>query len=361
MRRCTDTFLPPVRWRGLPSRIVPALTILTTLAAASPAHALESDIGSCGSANNPNDSGPTILLTIPSSINMKQNDSTGSVYTSPDIPIKFRCRIRGSYPQQPALVREAAFGSVYDALKEAGLTIQMVVNGQDWTPDTSGGGELFPLGDTYVSDTGTRQFTLGFRLLRTSEGSLPPTTFNPGVLFRIWPMNANIGQPNFAGPGIQFNPFTVQVIPECIGNVSITPSQIDFGHVMTDYLSQTLPRTRPFTVRAATNSGESCRGGELFSLTLNSVFTADGTPKNGTNDALLLSNGQEENGLQLSLKDNQTNSKVIFGTPSAFGAVGPGATNVVSREYTATLEQTPGASLKTGPFSANVTVTVTYN
>lgn len=362
MIRCTAPLFHPVRLWALLTGIVPALAVLMALTAVTPVYADTSNEGSCGVGQyNPDADWINFSYNI-NNINMKAKDApVGTVlYESTPVTIPFICRIKNAYyPQQPALVRLAAFGPVYDALLKAGLNLQLLVNGRVWTPDTSGSGEMISLGGDYTSSTGPRTLSLGFRILRSGGASAPLTTVPGGVFFRIWPLNANIGSSNFAGPGIQFNSFTLQFIPECIGTVSILPSRINFGHVMTDYLSQTLPKERTFTVRAEANP--SCPNAGLFSLSLNSEFSVSGVTVKGTDVLSLMNDKEEANGLQLTLKDELSGRNVAFGTVSGFGAVSPATPNGVSRNYTARLEQIPGETLKTGPFSADVVVTMTYN
>lgn len=172
------------------------------------------------------------------------------------------------------------------------------------------------------------------------------------------------GSSDLIGPssGLNTPAFAVTVIPKCFGKVDIVQPP-SFGHVYT-FESQ-VQKQVSFTITASRNAGCLAQGDHdsYGSFTLNSTFT----PKSGAiladgNQALALTDsGGAPNGLKLSILDQDGGGAVTFGTPVRFGELMQnGDTAVLRKNYTARLART-GDPLVTGPFSADVVVTVTYN
>ncbi|EBN4581214.1 hypothetical protein DSP73_21155 [Salmonella enterica] len=319
--------------------------------------------GQCGQGNDVTNQTPLIFHIDNLSFPSGQVPANGILYTSPPQTFHYRCTLTQPYPQTPAIYRSGAFGTAYDALRKVGLNLQLLVNDNIiWTPDTSSGGEYVSLGESYYSDTQSRPITLQYRLIRDPTVSVSAVrTFVPGGdYFKIWPLSANFGGAGFSGVPVRFDGFSLQYIPDCIGRVSITPSQINLGHVMTGYLDKTLPKQTNITITAAVNEG--CAGAGQFNMTLHSQFSTTDTLTDGNQGIRLKNHSGDFNGLKLYFRDTSTNQNVPLNTPQGFGTIvaGSGSRDNVTRSYTAVVDAIPGSTLKIGPFSADVVVTITY-
>ncbi|MBF4113271.1 hypothetical protein IN593_20480, partial [Enterobacter cloacae] len=148
-------------------------------------------------------------------------------------------------------------------------------------------------------------------------------------------------------------PFSIRYMPDNFGYVSLSTTTVNLGHIYTNY--QNPAKRARFEVTAGQRMGVGGPEGD-FTIPLQTTFTATGKT--------LTDNGQA-NGLKLSILDTSSGDKLTFGQPSDLGKLKSGGTGIlatpVSKDYTALLEQDAGTPLRTGPFSANVVVTVTYN
>ncbi|ECW6488375.1 fimbrial protein [Salmonella enterica subsp. enterica] len=167
------------------------------------------------------------------------------------------------------------------------------------------------------------------------------------------------------GTGLNINTsdFYLSLIPRCFGKVDITPSVISFGHI---YISQSsVNKQASFTITARRDTACMAAGSNdsYSSFNLTSTFApASGNYLPGNNRSLLLtadnSNGSS-NGLELSLQDESA-APVPFNTSIPFGKLQKDVGNnnaSLTRRYTAHLT---GHPLLSGPFSAAVVVTITY-
>ncbi|EAP1707840.1 hypothetical protein D6O16_23285 [Salmonella enterica] len=317
--------------------------------------------GQCGQGNDVTNQTPLIFHIDNLSFPSGQVPADGILYTSPPQTFHYRCTLTQPYPQTPAIYRSGTFGTAYDALRKVGLNLQLLVNDNVWTPDTSSGGEFFPLTPEY-NDTTERTITLKYQLIRDPHTPVNAAriTVPGGDYFKIWPLSANFGGAGFSGVPVRFDGFSLQYIPDCIGRVSITPSQINLGHVMTGYLDKTLPKQTNVTITAAVN--KDCAGAGQFNMTLHSQFSTT-DPLTGDGQGIQLRNHSGElNGLKLYFRDPSTYpvKNVPLNTPQGFGNIIAGPKDSVTRNYTAVVDAIPGSTLKIGPFSADVVVTITY-
>ncbi|EJI0485801.1 fimbrial protein [Salmonella enterica] len=344
-----------------PSGAWPALLLCVGMLYHTPAWSAAT-YGECGQGNDATNQTPVNFHIDNLSFPSDRIPAAGELYTSPPVTITYRCTQTGSYPHMPALYNTASFRSLYDILRKAGLNLQLLINGQVWTPDTSTAGMAFQLPPTYTADSGGRKVTLQYRLFR--DPSVPVsavrTTVPGGNHFVLWPIEANYGLPGWSGIPVSFNTFTLQYIPDCIGRVSITPSQINLGHVMTGYLDKTLPKQASITITAAVN--KNCAGAGLFDMTLHSQFSTTDALTGDSRAIQLKNNKGELNGLRLYFRDPSAYppANVPLNTPQGFGNIIAGVRDSVTRNYTAVVDAIPGSMLKTGPFSADVVVTITY-
>ncbi|EBS4373297.1 hypothetical protein DQD18_15125 [Salmonella enterica subsp. enterica serovar Oranienburg] len=318
--------------------------------------------GQCGLGSDVTNQTPLSFHIDNLSFPSGQVPASGILYTSPAQSFQYRCTLTQPWPQTPAIYRTGTFGTVYDALRKVGLNLQLLIDGQVWTPDTSSGGEFFPLPPAYKNDTTVRTINLQYRLIRdpTAPVNAARIMVPGGNYFGLWPLSGNFGFGSWAGIPVNFNAFTLQYIPDCIGRVSITPSQINLGHVMTGYLDKTLPKQTNVTITAAVN--KDCAGAGQFNMTLHSQFSTT-DPLTGDGQGIQLRNHSGElNGLKLYFRDPSTYpvKNVPLNTPQGFGNIIAGPKDSVTRNYTAVVDAIPGSTLKTGPFSADVVVTITY-
>ncbi|ECI5748666.1 hypothetical protein D5P88_22095 [Salmonella enterica subsp. enterica] len=163
------------------------------------------------------------------------------------------------------------------------------------------------------------------------------------------------------GLNISTSGFNLNVIPRCFGRVNITPSVISFGHIYT--FQSSVNKQASFTVTASRDTGCLTPGDndsyDWFDLY--STFTSGNALTDGNKSLLLADSKGTLNGLKLSLQDESA-APVLFSTSSTFGKLwkDTGSNNAsLTKRYTARLNLT-GQPLVTGPFSADVVVTITY-
>ncbi|ECG5644754.1 hypothetical protein E1K64_24065 [Salmonella enterica subsp. enterica serovar Poona] len=183
----------------------------------------------------------------------------------------------------------------------------------------------------------------------------------PSSTFRINPCSPGSGCRLQSNAALTNSSFAIRYMPDNFGYVSVTPSSINIGHIYTDYPT-TSTKTASFTVEAGQRAGGF--GGGQFTIPLQVTFTAPGKTLTDASQAVVMTSNGTPNGLKLSLLDNITSTKVKFNQPSDLGILKSDDQGDMSapakKTYTARLERTQ-APTKTGPFSADVVVTVTYN
>ncbi|EJA8867610.1 adhesion protein, partial [Salmonella enterica subsp. enterica serovar Newport] len=91
--------------------------------------------------------------------------------------------------------------------------------------------------------------------------------------------------------------------------------------------------------------------------------TNDLTLADADSTVILKNNKQENNGFRLSVIDVDNNTPVKFNMKTDMGSIhlDNGAGGKIIKQYKAKVEAIPGAVIKTGAFSAAMTVIVTYN
>lgn len=284
------------------------------------------------------------------------------VYTSPVYTIQYQCQadVYTAYTYRANLVSMGDFNTIMDQLKNAGLALRMLVNDGIWYSGQLINYTPFPFGDAIPPGKNSGVQTVRIQLqieVVANPPNVVSVSLSPHTAFKI----IMGGLPNQDyGLNINTSAFRLQSIPDCFGRVSISPTWISLGHIYTDYpSSQHLPRQIPITITAGQNMG--CRGqfSDNYDILLSTTFSAPGQTLTSASQAVALTNGQgEPNGLALSLKDNAGNP-LTFDSPSTFGNLTQSGGDI-SRTYTANLDAIPGTELKTGSFSANVVVNITY-
>ncbi|EHO9731623.1 fimbrial protein [Salmonella enterica] len=155
--------------------------------------------------------------------------------------------------------------------------------------------------------------------------------------------------------------FNIRMVPDNSGKVIISPSNtINMGRFYTEYKETLVPREVPFTVTAQQNVGTQIP----FVAPLAIEFRTNGlTLADADSTVILKNNKQENNGFRLSVMDVDNNTPVKFNVKADMGSIhlDNGAGGRIIKQYKAKVEAIPGAVIKTGAFSAAMTVIVTYN
>ncbi|ECG1333106.1 adhesion protein [Salmonella enterica subsp. indica] len=170
--------------------------------------------------------------------------------------------------------------------------------------------------------------------------------------------------PSGAGaPSVPFKPltisaFNIRFIPDNSGRVIISPSVLRMGRFYTEYKETMLAREIPFTVTAQQNIGTQAP----FVAPLAIEFRTNGLTLADADSAVILKNTKGEgNGFRLSVMDEagfpvKFNTKMDMGRINLDNASG----GRIVKQYRAKVEPIPGVEIKTGDFSAAMTVIVTY-
>ncbi|ECE0501196.1 fimbrial protein [Salmonella enterica subsp. enterica serovar Ceyco] len=184
----------------------------------------------------------------------------------------------------------------------------------------------------------------------------------PGSTFDILPYNPSaIFPPTVPYTPLTISAFNIRFIPDNSGRVIISPStNINMGRFYTEYQETMLAREMPFTVTAQQNIGTQTP----FVAPLAIEFRTNGLTLADADSAVILKNTKGEgNGFRLSVMDVDNNTPVKFNVKENMGSIhlDNGAGGRIIKQYKAKVEAIPGAVIKTGAFSAAMTVIVTYN
>lgn len=297
--------------------------------------------------------------------------------------ISYRCTTRADNNDQdgtnyhyPTLVTTAAFGKVVQALKDSGLGLELTIkeNGQpekklEWSQISKTGqgtiikqqfGANLPLKWQNEPVVTVREAILTARIFAVEPYQGAPVMINVPAINALEIRPVSNGSPYVQGTQIQTPIFSIRIFPDNLGQVFISPSVVDFGRIYAtseDTLTKISP---PFTVTAKQTTGTPVS----FDMPLDIEFKTGGLPLTDSNQAIKLSTSGtvDENGLKLSIIDSE-NRKVIFNQTYHMGTISfnPSTGAGIAKTYTAKVEPMPGSVIKTGKFSAAVTVVVTYN
>lgn len=291
------------------------------------------------------------------------------LYTSPAYSLSYECSTEPSfaYKYAPTLQKLGDFQTAVNALNSAGLLLNIIIQEQGqpevvWTWDRlqyqntlSFGARMAPDSDNARTATLKLQLVVGRTISSAQIVQVPALS-----AFSIIPSPVHTASPSAR---IDSTAFAIRYLPDNFGTVTVSPAMVSFGHVYTDY--PTGAKRASFTVTAAQRTGVGGPGGN-FTLPLDVTFTVKGKALTDAGQAIVMtSDSGQPNGLKLSLLDGDTGHRLTFGTPGLMGTLVSGATGTlpapVRKTYTALLEQIPGQPLVTGPFSADVVATVTYD
>lgn len=352
---------------------------------AGPGHAYAADTKCAGL----NGSMGTIKMQLPASVSF---DPQGDLkpYLSPPSKFDFTCSASDGASHTVGIIRLGDMTPLIDALNRAGLKLEILVS------DSSGGGEsvwdfsvktpaeYVNVGSSYIGTTGNRIMTFRTRLTRDQTKPKPNPGFYvvPGLTsFKLIPDYYNTK----IGPFLETPPIRLQYVPACFVRTRLGTNNVNFGPILTSDVDSTFSRRIDFNVIADVN--KSCNNGTFGNLQGSYTVSVTGGTKNYYLDlplkvSFILNNGGEassdrksillykestsdKNGLQLEIKAPDGNP-VTFNEASLpvnefgifQGAEGGGTWNIINT-YQAVLSST-GEQVKTGKYSAQVTVKVDY-
>lgn len=352
---------------------------------AGPVHAYAADTKCTGL----NGSMGTIKLQLPASVSF---DPEGDLkpYLSPPVKFDYTCSASDGASHTVGIIRLGDMSPLIDALNKAGLKLEVLVS------DSSGGGEsvwdfsvknpaeYVNVGSSYIGTTGNRTMTFRTRLTRDQTKPKPNPGFYvvPGLTsFKLIPDYYSTR----IGPFLETPPVRLQYAPACFVRTRLGTNKVNFGPILTSDVDNTFSRRIDFNVIADVN--KSCNNGTFGNLLGSYTVSVTGGTTNyylglPLKVSFILNNGGEassdrksillykestsdKNGLQLEIKAPDGNP-VTFNEASLpvnefgifQGAEGGGAWNIINT-YQAVLSST-GEQVKTGKYSAQVTVKVDY-
>lgn len=352
---------------------------------AGPVHAYAADTKCTGL----NGSMGTIKLQLPASVSF---DPEGDLkpYLSPPAKFDYTCSASDGASHTVGIIRLGDMSPLIGALNKAGLKLEVLVS------DSSGGGEsvwdfsvktpaeYVNVGSSYIGTTGNRTMTFRTRLTRDQTKPKPNPGFYvvPGLTsFKLIPDYYS----KRIGPFLETPPIRLQYVPACFVRTRLGTYKVNFGPILTSDVDSTFSRRIDFNVIADVN--KSCNNGTFGNLLGSYTVSVTGGTTNYYLElplkvSFILNNGGEvssdrksillykestsdKNGLQLEIKAPDGNP-VTFNEASLpvnefgifQGAEGGGTWNIINT-YHAVLSST-GEQVKTGKYSAQVTVKVDY-
>ncbi|EAA9738765.1 adhesion protein [Salmonella enterica] len=294
---------------------------------------------------------------------------------SVSIPISYTCYTspKVSGPDYYTTLNLYAMGGVVTALKNSGLGMDITVQEGTspsvkftWKEIQAGfsGWSSSKVFGQYMDQAKTYNRSGMLTLRIFVESSFKNTFVNiniPSSTMNILPYNpVGITAPTVPFTPLAVSAFNIRIIPDNSGRVIISPSVIKMGRFYTEYKETMASREIPFTVTAQQNVGTQTP----FVAPLAIEFrTNDLTLADADSTVILKNNKQENNGFRLSVIDVDNNTPVKFNMKTDMGSIhlDNGAGGKIIKQYKAKVEAIPGAVIKTGAFSAAMTVIVTYN
>ncbi|ECG3433529.1 fimbrial protein [Salmonella enterica] len=313
-------------------------------------------------------------------INLKGGQySPGQELHKITVPISYTCTTTynsiGSFVYSTA-VYISDIGKVVSALKNSGLGMDIIIQEGGRAPVT------FPWKDIVAGFSGwTKSKTFGqvmeqnktynrsgiltFRIFVDVVYKNTFLNINiPASTLNILPYNPTQPGVSVYPPTVSYKPLTISAfnlrfIPDNSGRVIISPSVVNLGHFYTEYKDTMVAREAPFTVTAQQNIGTQ----SPFVAPLAIEFkTNDVTSADSDTSVTLKNTKGEANGFRLSVVDDSGN-QVHFNKQADMGSINldNASGGKIIKNYKAKVEPIPGAEIKTGNFSAAMTVVVTYN
>lgn len=295
------------------------------------------------------------------------------------VPISYTCETKwssiGGFVYSAAMYL-SDMGQIVNALKGSGLGMDIIAQEGGNTPVT------FTWKEIQAGFSGwSKSKTFGQRMDQSKIYNLSGTltlrifvdvvyknTFLniviPASTLHILPYNPTQPGSVVYPPTVSYKPLTISAfnlrfIPDNSGRVIISPSVVNLGHFYTEYKDTMVAREAPFTVTAQQNIGTQ----SPFVAPLAIEFkTNDVTSANSDTSVTLKNTKGEANGFRLSVVDDSGN-QVHFNKQADMGSINldNASGGKIIKNYKAKVEPIPEAEIKTGNFSAAMTVVVTYN
>ncbi|EIF6912616.1 fimbrial protein [Salmonella enterica] len=313
-------------------------------------------------------------------INLKGGQySPGQELQKITVPISYTCETKwssiGGFVYSAAMYL-SDMGQIVNALKGSGLGMDIIAQEGGNTPVT------FTWKEIQAGFSGwSKSKTFGQRMDQSKIYNLSGTltlrifvdvvyknTFLniviPASTLHILPYNPTQPGSVVYPPTVSYKPLTISAfnlrfIPDNSGRVIISPSVVNLGHFYTEYKDTMVAREAPFTVTAQQNIGTQ----SPFVAPLAIEFkTNDVTSADSDTSVTLKNTKGEANGFRLSVVDDSGN-QVHFNKQADMGSINldNASGGKIIKNYKAKVEPIPGAEIKTGNFSAAMTVVVTYN
>ncbi|EJJ4041405.1 fimbrial protein [Salmonella enterica] len=295
------------------------------------------------------------------------------------VPISYTCTT--TYNSIGSLVYSTAvyisdIGKVVSALKNSGLGMDIIIQEGGRAPVTfpwkdivsgfSGWTKSKTFGQVMEQNkTYNRSGILTFRIFVDVVYKNTFLNINiPASTLNILPYNPTQPGAVVYPPTVSYKPLTISAfnlrfIPDNSGRVIISPSVVNLGHFYTEYKDTMVAREAPFTVTAQQNIGTQ----SPFVAPLAIEFkTNDVTSADSDTSVTLKNTKGEANGFRLSVVDDSGN-QVHFNKQADMGNINldNASGGKIIKNYKAKVEPIPGNEIKTGNFSAAMTVVVTYN
>ncbi|ENZ9960056.1 fimbrial protein [Salmonella enterica] len=298
---------------------------------------------------------------------------TGQELQSITIPISYTCTTAyKSYgPDYNATVSLSNVEPMVNALKKSGLGMDVIIQESGRSPVTftwkeiqagfSGWSSAKVFGQTlYAQNTYNLSGTLTLQIFVDQAFTKTFLNINiPASVFNILPYKpSSVPPPKVSYTPLTVSAFNLRFIPDNSGRVIISPSVVRMGHFYTEYKETMVAREVPFTVTAQQNTGTQTP----FVAPLAIEFQTNGLTLADADSSVTLKNTKGEvNGFRLSIEDD-TGTPVKFNTKADMGSINldNGAGGRIVKQYKAKVEPVPGVDIKTGDFSAAMTIVVTY-
>ncbi|HAK0820361.1 TPA: fimbrial protein [Salmonella enterica] len=312
-------------------------------------------------------------------INLKGGQySQGQELQRVTVPISYTCYTKwssfGSLSYSAAMYL-SGMGQVVNALKSTGLGMDIIAQEGGLAPVTftwkeiqagfSGWGKSKTFGQWMEPEkTYNRSGTLTLRIFVNIDYKSTFVNINiPATVIHILPYNPTQPGISVEPPTVPYTPLTVSAfnirfIPDNSGRVIISPSVVNLGRFYTEYRETMVAKEMPFTVTAQQNIGTQTP----FVAPLAIEFRTNGLTLADADSTVILKNTKgESNGFRLSVMD-EAGAPVKFNVKAAMGSISldNGSGGKIIKQYKAKVEAIPGAGIKTGDFSAAMTVIVTY-
>lgn len=307
-------------------------------------------------------------------INIKGgNYSAGDELSSVTVPVSYTChtvrKVNG--PDYRATLNLYNLGKFVNTLRNNGLAADITVQEGSNAPVTFTWDEIQAGFSGWSSSKGFGQWmdqgkiynlsgTLTFRIFVGQVVTKNFLNINiPENTISILPYNPiGASPPNVSFKSLTMIPFNIRFIPDNSGRVIISPSVLRMGRFYTEYKETMVPREIPFTVTAQQNIGTLTP----FVAPLAIEFSTNGLTLADADSSVTLQNTKGEyNGFRLLVLD-EAGMPVKFNTKADMGNISldNGSGGKIIKQYRAKVEPIPGTEIKTGDFSAAMTVIVTY-